>query len=54
LGFSAKAIFIKLAYAEHPHIDAITTLALAYWLLDEPVTYLPMAGTGRVFTPPIN
>ncbi|TAG06160.1 MAG: EamA/RhaT family transporter [Betaproteobacteria bacterium] len=28
LGFAAKAIFIKLAYAEHPGLDAVTLLAL--------------------------
>jgi drug/metabolite transporter (DMT)-like permease len=27
-GFGAKAIFIKLAYAEHPSLDAVTLLAL--------------------------
>jgi drug/metabolite transporter (DMT)-like permease len=28
LGFAAKAIFIKLAYAAHPGLDAVTLLAL--------------------------
>jgi drug/metabolite transporter (DMT)-like permease len=28
LGFAAKAIFIKLAYAAHPALDAVTLLAL--------------------------
>jgi drug/metabolite transporter (DMT)-like permease len=53
LGFSFKAILVKLAYTT-ASIDAVTllalvfTIALGFWILGEPVRWIQLAGVALV------